>query len=117
MPFGSPSWPQCVMAAVYVVIVLAFNHVDRERLVNGVGDRLDSRLAAVAKAPDQAAAIAQYDNAHDLDDAPVFFWAVHRDGRRTALTPGAPGLSEQAWATARLRRRPVSGTPTSSSDR
>ena len=79
-----------VMAAVYVVIVLAFNHVDRERLVNGVGDRLDSRLAAVAKAPDQAAAIAQYDNAHDLDDAPVFFWEVHPDGRRTALTPGAP---------------------------
>ena len=88
-----------VMAAVYVLIVLAFNHVDRERLVNGVGDRLDGRLAAVAKAPDQAAAIAQYDNAHDLDDAPVFFWAVHSGGRRTALTPGAPALSRQAWTT------------------
>ena len=88
-----------VMAAVYVVIVLAFNHVDRGRLVNGVGDRLDGRLAAVAKAPDQAAAIAQYDNAHDLDDAPVFFWVVHSSGRRAALTPGAPGLSRHAWAT------------------
>jgi signal transduction histidine kinase len=88
-----------LMAAVYVVIVLAFNHVDRERLVNGVGDRLDGRLAAVARAPEQAAAIAQYDNAHDLDDAPVFFWAVQSGGRRTALTPGAPELSQQAWAT------------------
>jgi two-component system, OmpR family, sensor histidine kinase CiaH len=87
-----------VMAAVYVVLVLAFNAVDRQRLVNGVGDRLDSRLAAVAKDPGQAAAIAQYDNAHDLDDAPVFFWRVSPSGSRTALTPGAPRLSDQAWA-------------------
>ena len=64
-----------------------------------MGDRLDSRLAAVVKAPDQAAAIAQYDNAHDLDDAPVFFWEIHPDGRRMALTPGAPRLSDQVWTT------------------
>jgi signal transduction histidine kinase len=88
-----------IMAAVYVVVVLAFNVVDRQRLVNGVGDRVDSRLATVTRAPDQAAAIAQYLNAHDLDDAPVFFWEVHSDGRRTALTPGAPRLSHQAWPT------------------
>jgi two-component system sensor histidine kinase CiaH len=87
-----------LIATLYVVIVLAFNVVDRHRLVDGVGDRLDSRLAAVAKAPDQAAAIAQYDNAHDLDDAPVFFWEVHPDGDRHALTPGAPALSERAWS-------------------
>ena len=88
-----------LMAAIYVVIAIAFNAVDRQRLVNGVGDRLDSRLAAVVKAPDQAAAIAQYDNAHDLDDAPVFFWEIHPDGRRMALTPGAPRLSDQVWTT------------------
>jgi signal transduction histidine kinase len=87
-----------IMAAVYVVLVLTFNAVDRQRLANEVGDRLDSRLAAVAKAPGQAAAIAQYDNAHDLDDAPVFFWEAHPGGSRTALTPGAPRLGDQAWA-------------------
>jgi signal transduction histidine kinase len=87
-----------IMAAVYVAMVLAFNVVDRHRLVNEVGDRLDGRLAAVADAPDQAAAIAQYDNAHDLDDAQVFFWAVHPGGSRTALTAGAPRLSDRAWA-------------------
>ena len=80
-----------IMAAVYVAMVLAFNVVDRHRLVNEVGDRLDGRLAAVADAPDQAAAIAQYDNAHDLDDAQVFFWAVHPGGSRTALTVGHRG--------------------------
>ncbi len=88
-----------IMAIVYVVIVLAFNVVDGHRLVNGVGDRLDSRLADVVKAPDQAATIAGYDNDHDLDDAPVFVWEVRPDGRRTALTPGAPRLSAGAWAT------------------
>lgn len=86
-----------IMAAVYVVMVLTFNVVDHHRLVNGVGDRLDGRLAAVVKAPGQAAVIAQYDNAHDLDDAPVFMWEVQPNGRRTPLTPEAPTLSEQTW--------------------
>ncbi len=86
-----------IIAALYVVVVLAFNVADRHRLVDEVSTRIDGRLAAVVKAPGQAVATAQYDNAHDLDDAPVFIWAIQPDGRRTALTPGAPLLSRQVW--------------------
>ena len=79
-----------IIGALYVATVLAFNAVDRHRLVGGVDDRLGFRLAAIVRDPANAKSIAEYDNAHDIDDAPVFVWKEFPSGTVVALTPGAP---------------------------
>ena len=50
--------------------------------------------------PTTASSVANYDNAHDVDDAPVFLWKVGANGRAVALTPGAPLMSAAAWSPA-----------------
>jgi len=78
----------------YVCLVAAFDVVDQHRLYRGVDARLSQRLGEAAQKPGQAAAADMYANAHDLDDAPVFFWQIAPSGSSVALTPGAPALSK-----------------------
>ena len=86
-----------IIAIIYVLAVVAFNTVDRHRLVGGVDDRLGFRLAAIARDPASARSLAEYDNAHDIDDAPVFVWQELPNGSVFALTPGAPVLVSESW--------------------
>ncbi len=87
-----------IIGAMYVCVVVAFDVVDRHRLVGQIDNRLQERLAQAARNPADAGSIADYDNAHDVDDAPVFLWRVTNSGTLVALTPGAPVLPRTAWS-------------------
>jgi len=87
-----------IIGAMYVCVVASFDAVDRHRLVAQIDTRLDQRLDQAVRQPSAAGAIDNYDNAHDVDDAPVFLWRVTRSGHSTALTPGAPALSGSDWS-------------------
>ena len=89
-----------IIGVMYVCVVAGFDAVDRHRLVAQIDTRLDQRLADSLRQPSSAASIANYNNAHDVDDAPVFLWKVGPNGRATALTPGAPLLSSASWSPA-----------------
>ena len=65
-----------IIGAMYVCVVASFDVVDRHRLVAQIDTRLDQRLAQAARQPAAAGSIDDYDNAHDVDDAPVFLWRV-----------------------------------------
>jgi signal transduction histidine kinase len=82
-----------LIGITYVCLVAAFDVIDQQRLYRGVDARLDQRLDEAAQLPNQAAGADIYANAHDLDDAPVFFWRIAPSGRPMALTPGAPSLT------------------------
>jgi signal transduction histidine kinase len=82
----------------YVALVVTFDAIDQQRLYRGVDARLSQRLDEAAQRPEQAGDADLYANAHDLDDAPVFFWRVAASGRPLALTPGAPSLAKAAAA-------------------
>lgn len=87
-----------VIAVVYVSVVTAFDVVDRGRLVAHVDARLHDRLDAAVRDPSAAGAIDNYDNAHDVDDAPVYLWQMGSTGVLTGLTPGAPPLTRLIWS-------------------
>ena len=87
-----------IIGAMYVGVVAAFDIVDRHRLVGQIDTRLQQRLDQVARNPATAGSTADYDNAHDADDAPVFLWRVTDSGVSTPLTPGAPALPRSAWS-------------------
>jgi two-component system sensor histidine kinase CiaH len=87
-----------IIGTVYVCVVAGFDVIDRHRLVGQIDTRLQQRLAQVARHPDAAGSIDQYDNAHDVDDAPVFLWRLTDSGTSTALTPGSPTLPRSAWS-------------------
>jgi signal transduction histidine kinase len=90
-----------IIGAMYVCVVAGFDVLDRHRLVAQIDTRLGQRLAQAARQPAAAGSIDEYDNAHDVDDAPVFLWKVTSGGTSTALTPGAPGLPRSAWSPSR----------------
>ncbi len=87
-----------IIGAMYVCVVAVFNGVDRHRLVGQIDTRVQQRLGQAARSPAAAGSVADYDNAHDVDDAPVFLWRVTNSGASTQLTPGAPALSRSAWS-------------------
>jgi signal transduction histidine kinase len=87
-----------IIGAMYLCVVASFDVVDRHRLVGQIDSRLDQRLVQAARQPAAAGAIDDYDNAHDVDDAPVFFWRVTEAGNSNALTTGAPALPATAWS-------------------
>ena len=87
-----------IIGAMYVCVVAGFDLVDRHRLVGQIDTRLQQRLAQAARQPAAAGSIDDYDNAHDVDDAPVFLWRVTKSGTSKALTPGAPALPRFAWS-------------------
>ena len=87
-----------IIGAMYVCVVAGFDVVDRHRLVAQIDTRLEQRLAEAARQPAAAGSIDNYDNAHDVDDAPVFLWKVTNGGTSTALTPGAPRFPRSAWS-------------------
>jgi signal transduction histidine kinase len=86
---------------MYSCVVAGFDVIDRHRLVGQIDTRLEQRLAQTAHAPAASGSIDDYDNAHDVDDAPVFLWRVTNSGTATPLTPGAPALSRSAWSASR----------------
>ena len=86
-----------IIGAMYVCVVAGFDVIDHHRLVGQIDSRLQQRLAQAARNPDFAGSTADYDNAHDADDAPVFFWRVAKSGT-TVLTPGGPALPRSAWS-------------------
>jgi len=88
-----------IIGAVYVCVVAAFDSIDIHRLVAQVDTRLDERLDQAAPSPATAGRTDSYDNAHDADDAPVFFWRVPASGQPVALTAGAPMLTRSDVAT------------------
>jgi signal transduction histidine kinase len=81
-----------IIIAIYACVVAGFNAVDRHRLIGQIDTRLDQRLEHAARHPASAGSIADYDNAHDVDDAAVFLWRVGGYGVPKALTSGAPTL-------------------------
>ena len=83
-----------LIGVTYVCLVAAFDVIDQHRLYREVDARLSQRLEEAARKPTNAAGAAIYANAHDLDDAPVFFWQVGPSGQPVALTQGAPRLAE-----------------------
>jgi signal transduction histidine kinase len=87
-----------IIGAMYVGIVGSFDAVERHRLVGQIDTRLHERLAPAIRHPATAGAVDAYDNAHDVDDAPVFLWKVTKTGASHALTPGAPDLPPTAWS-------------------
>jgi signal transduction histidine kinase len=89
-----------IIGAMYVCVVVGFNAVDRHRLVAQIDTRLDQRLKDATRQPSSAGSIANYNNAHDVDDAPVFLWKVGSTDRAMALTPGAPLLPVASWSPA-----------------
>jgi signal transduction histidine kinase len=86
-----------IIVAMYACVVAGFNAADRHRLVAQIDTRLNQRLGRAARQPAEASSIADYDNAHDVDDAAVFLWQVGASGHPKALTPGAPTLPASAW--------------------
>jgi len=86
-----------IIVAMYACVVAGFNAADRHRLVAQIDTRLEQRLDHAARRPAAAGSIADYDNAHDVDDAAVFLWRVGASGNPAALTPGAPTLPASAW--------------------
>jgi signal transduction histidine kinase len=87
-----------IIGAMYVGIVGSFDAVEQHRLVGQIDTRLHERLAPAIRLPATAGAVDAYDNAHDVDDAPVFLWKVTKTGGSDALTPGAPDLLRTAWS-------------------
>jgi signal transduction histidine kinase len=111
-----------IIGAIYVCVVVAFDTIDKHRLVAQVDTRLDQRLDQAALSPATAGTVDSFDNAHDADDAPVFLWRVTVSGQPVALTPGAPALTRGDVATTsqsfsaqlgsrsfRLQSRPMGG--------
>jgi signal transduction histidine kinase len=87
-----------VIGAMCVCVVAGFDIIDRHRLVGQIDTRLQQRLLQAVRHPATAGSIDDYDNAHDVDDAPVFLWRVTSGGVSTSLTPGAPSLPPSAWS-------------------
>ena len=87
-----------IIAAMYVCVVAGFDLVERHHLVGQIDTRLQQRLAQAVRQPAAAGSVGDYDNAHDVDDAPVFFWRVTESGHSYALTSGAPVLAATAWS-------------------
>ena len=87
-----------IIAAMYVCVVVGFDLVERHHLVGQIDTRLQQRLAQAVPQPAAAGSIGDSDNAHDVDDAPVFFWRVTESGHSYALTTGAPALPASAWS-------------------
>jgi signal transduction histidine kinase len=87
-----------IIAAMYVCVVAGFDLVERHHLVGQIDTRLQQRLAQAVRQPTTAGSIGDSDNAHDVDDAPVFFWRVTEAGNSNALTTGAPALPATAWS-------------------
>jgi signal transduction histidine kinase len=87
-----------LVSLAYVGAVLIFDAVIGQRLVAQVDVRLSHRLDGAAANPANSAATNSSDNAHDVDDAPVYLWRALPVGRPMALTPGAPELSSASWS-------------------
>jgi signal transduction histidine kinase len=90
-----------IIGALYVCVVASFNVLDRNRLAAQIDARLQQRLVQAAGNPGAAGSIADYDNAHDVDEPPVFVWTVTSSGTSKALTPGAPALPRSAWSSSK----------------
>jgi signal transduction histidine kinase len=69
-------------------------------------------LVQAARNPDVAGSIDDYDNAHDVDEPPVFLWLVTSSGTAKALTPGAPALPRSAWSSSKSWIEALLGTET-----
>lgn len=87
-----------IIAAMYACVVVGFDIADRHRIVEQIDTRLQQRLRDVIRGPASAGSTADFENAHDVDDAPVFMWKVGTNGGAVALTPGAPKLSTTLWS-------------------
>jgi signal transduction histidine kinase len=93
-----------LIGLVYVGVVVVFDVVVSHRLVVQVDGRLTDRLADAARHPAASGANNNLDNAHDVDDAPIYLWQARAGGPPTALTPGAPALPSTVWSP---RGRPI----------
>lgn len=87
-----------IIGAMYVCVVVGFDIVDHHRLVAQVDARLDQRLDQLVRQPSVAGSIDNYDNDHDVDDAPVFLWSISGSGHVRALTSAAPALQWSDWS-------------------
>jgi signal transduction histidine kinase len=87
-----------IIGAMYVCVVASFDVVEGHHLVGQIDTRLQQRLAQAVSQPARAGSIDDSDNAHDVDDAPVFLWRVTKSGTSNALTPGSPALPRSAWS-------------------
>ncbi|HET9731658.1 MAG TPA: HAMP domain-containing sensor histidine kinase [Acidimicrobiales bacterium] len=85
-----------VVAVAYLSVVAVLEVLVTRRLTRQVDARLTERLrdrSTLNLVLSDAAAT----HVHDLDDAPVFVWAVDASGRTTARSPDAPALPEADW--------------------
>jgi signal transduction histidine kinase len=87
-----------IIGAMYLCVVASFDLVERHRLVGQIDTRLQQRLAQAVSQPAAAGSIDDSDDAHDVDDAPVFLWRVTKSGTSNPLTPDSPALPRSAWS-------------------
>jgi signal transduction histidine kinase len=88
-----------IIGAMYVVVVAAFDAVDRHRLTAQIDTRLERGLDNATRSTSSKGATGDDASGHDVDDPPVFLWEVDARGAPQALTPGAPSLPASAWST------------------
>jgi signal transduction histidine kinase len=85
------------IALIYVGVVVMFDVVVGHRLTLQVDNRLADRLDDAVRSPAASVETNNSDNAHDVDDAPVYLWRARSAGIPIALTTGAPALSSVDW--------------------
>ena len=95
-------WPPSRILIVmvgYVVTAVVLNLVVTNHLVSTADARLSDRLTDAQNGALTLPGSTSDAESEDVDDAPLFLWAVAADGVATPLTPSAPTLPVRHWGT------------------
>ncbi len=105
-----------IVIACYVIGILVLNLVVTSRLTHEVDNRLKGRLASIvpsqlpAPIHDATGRSDLLSRGADVDEVPIFTWAVSATGATSASTLGAPTLPRRRWGDAPVTLS-IAGTP------
>ena len=88
-----------IVMVAYVVTAVVVNLVVTNHLVSTADARLSDRLTDAQNGALTLSGSTSDAESEDVDDAPLFLWAVAADGVATPLTPSAPTLPVRHWGT------------------
>ena len=88
-----------IVMVAYVVTAVVLNLVVTNHLVGTADARLSDRLTDAQNGSRTLPGSTSDAQSEDVDDAPLFLWAVAADGVATPLTPSAPTLPARRWGT------------------